>query len=1437
MDVENNAAQKSDSFVIRAINVPLEFFENRDMAKKYFRRFGKVKLVMFKPKRRALVIEYANEDSMLNALEVAGEYNGHVFNVMRDTETVVKKKKVKKDPDPDWTEDADVKAELEAMGAFGPKRNYELRSEDMIVDPLEVSQILKNKQRKWKSVSTSPKPVKKKTFSIEDKFKILDARDKLIRIKLKKNIELSKASPTVGTCPDMCPEKERLMRETQHQVALYEQDGGKGMNPRLAVKQYSRSSADQEAPLPQELRPVSVLQMTMGYLMHKIVDLCDTPDVSIAEWYHFLWDRMRGIRKDITQQELCCQGSVELVEQCARFHIFCSARLVSEDPSVFDQKINTENLTKCLQTLKYMYHDLQLKAESCKNEPEFRAYIILLNLNDGNFMWEVQQLKKDIQQSKEVKFALEIYSSLDKHNYVKFFKLVNSTTYLNACILMRYFIQVRVSAIKTLLKSYSPRISQTSLPVSYLTKILAFESNESTIEFFESYGLYTDVERNRIILNRPSFSDPEYAYVLDRAINLVESKRKFSLGEVICGKELPPRIFENHVPQNSFTDEGYLQFTQDIDEIDSVMKKEEPVKTMEQKEEPPKMFGGPNIFPPKPTDSSKVGQNLFAPKQGEHVNRNSPNIFATSSNIFAAKQSEQPSRSSPNIFAQKLTGPSIFAPKPNENIFAVKQSEHALNQSTPNVFAPRRTEHSIFGQGSSERKDDNNQVSVAKSLWAPKTNIFGGEITPLIPPKSAENTENQTAREETPSQTVIEQKRIEEESKQLKQEQERIKKKLEEERKKAELEKQRLQEELRRLEETRKAAAAKKKLMEDLKRIEEEKQKTIEIKVAVNDTIDCLLNQVEENIKEEKLAEISRRIHDRKLKQVIAKWKENTRRKRKRKAIDFNPLWFGTKTLQEEADELRICSQELTLFSIKRYKKGLPFEIPLKEDKVINKIDLCELTYNLIVKKYLELDMKLHQELFWKITVSLPNELEFGCGLNHVEKVLENHIQWKERNSTTVLVQQSKSSPTVTYCVEKQKGLVINTNRNDTNGFIFVANDFNDDLRKRIIHNFKNYGVFVKIPIVLALQSYDENRSNLKSLIEERIISDYLIIVDKFTSKNLINIIEEALIFLSTKVEKCPPLEMDTLKSFLMKYLCSDIWKRINSFAKWNSNYKNCLKNPNTVIYLYNEALGHLKTIVLNEACKEYSKFPDIFKGFLRSEIPDALPCDYKYFPSFWDNPSYIKYIEGVLNGLNLPNFLENWPPSNQLQLELSISKYCAQIFKEPQASFYRIMSVLLKNIDPDVNFKDISNVKWTDVVELLATEKLNQTNFSLYGTGFVNKSVYNQLITVYDINTLHDYVKCDWFYINNPVIRHKILQLLKDEKEKVIVDEDKFEDFDIDEVLAKLNRPSRQNVGKIKNELTDCKKLLNELEDTFVVHKKILETSGNLLRSIIEDS
>ena len=46
-----------------------------------------------------------------------------------------------------------------------------------------------------------------------------------------------------------------------------------------------------------ELRPLPVLQMTMDYLIARIVDRCDKLGENLAEWFNFLWDRMRGIRK------------------------------------------------------------------------------------------------------------------------------------------------------------------------------------------------------------------------------------------------------------------------------------------------------------------------------------------------------------------------------------------------------------------------------------------------------------------------------------------------------------------------------------------------------------------------------------------------------------------------------------------------------------------------------------------------------------------------------------------------------------------------------------------------------------------------------------------------------------------------------------------------------------------------------------------------------------------------------------------------------------------------------------------------------------------------------------------------------------------------------------------------------------------------------------
>lgn len=57
--------------------------------------------------------------------------------------------------------------------------------------------------------------------------------------------------------------------------------------------------------------------------------------------------------------------------------------------SSFDAKINNENMTKCLQSLKEMYEDLATQQTFCPLEAEFRQYSVLLKLNDGDILRSV----------------------------------------------------------------------------------------------------------------------------------------------------------------------------------------------------------------------------------------------------------------------------------------------------------------------------------------------------------------------------------------------------------------------------------------------------------------------------------------------------------------------------------------------------------------------------------------------------------------------------------------------------------------------------------------------------------------------------------------------------------------------------------------------------------------------------------------------------------------------------------------------------------------------------------------------------------------------------------------------------------------------------------------------------------------------------------------
>lgn len=402
--------------------------------------------------------------------------------------------------------------------------------------------------------------LKQAAHSVGERYRVLDARDKVIRLRLEKQSDLATARATRGTCPDMCPEKERYSRTDKKCLSTFEVlPGSDGvMDHTRMVKEYSRSSADQEEPLAHELRPPPVLRHTMDYLLVHLMDCSVAQGGSVGEWYDFIWNRTRAIRKDITQQHLCDEICVSLVEQCARFHIHCAAALCEEELSAFDPKINNENLAKCLQTLKHFYYDLSLRGLRCPNEPEFRAYDVLLHLNEGDTIRQVQKLPAWVRWSVEVQRAVAAFGALNSNNYVRFFRLAAQAPYLAACLLHRYFGQVRLRAFQTFLKAFCQPNHSEDFSLESLGQQLGFDSVAEVRAFATSLSLRTSEQA--LLLDRASQVQLEAGGLpVGRAHRLVSSKRTGCLGQVVNGGPLPPDPQETYSPHDSFTLDGMLR--------------------------------------------------------------------------------------------------------------------------------------------------------------------------------------------------------------------------------------------------------------------------------------------------------------------------------------------------------------------------------------------------------------------------------------------------------------------------------------------------------------------------------------------------------------------------------------------------------------------------------------------------------------------------------------------------------------------------------------------------------------------------------------------------------------------------------------------------------------------------------------------------------------
>lgn len=382
--------------------------------------------------------------------------------------------------------------------------------------------------------------------TIYKKLQILETHDRVLRsinVENTKQVNVDEINAMKGTCLDMCPEKERLWRIYRNMVSQFEckiVDSKLEPSFEIMVKQYARSSADQANPLPHELRPTHVLVKTMNYLLKNIIYPIESNiEQDLLNWYDFCWDRMRAIRKDIVQQNLQSIEVITILEQIGRFHIACYDLMLGYPG--FDIKLNTENLNNCIQMLMPMYKDSD---QQCPNETEFVSYELLMHLGNPQFHIAYDLLPTQIKKSSEVKFCIKAHTTyLQSCDCITFFKLLESTSYMNCCILQRVIPSIRYNSLKIMNISYTTAKRIYKLEIEQLKKRLCFDNIQLAQEFcseiqIKSNDLFVDLSR------KIELSVPEHR--TQRQESIILQKRQ-NLTFLICGNQNLPDVIISSV--------------------------------------------------------------------------------------------------------------------------------------------------------------------------------------------------------------------------------------------------------------------------------------------------------------------------------------------------------------------------------------------------------------------------------------------------------------------------------------------------------------------------------------------------------------------------------------------------------------------------------------------------------------------------------------------------------------------------------------------------------------------------------------------------------------------------------------------------------------------------------------------------------------------------
>ena len=136
-----------------------------------------------------------------------------------------------------------------------------------------------------------------------------------------------------------------------------------------------------------------------------------------------------------------------------------------------------------------------------------------------------------------------------------------TSSYLNACIMHRYFNRVRLQALRLMRKSYTVGGQVELYPTHSLIRQLGLDDFEQMRAFCEKLDIAINEEDISIKRERAEDHALGSSLPLMRARQLVELKRVTTIGEVVNNGPLPPNPYKQFPLHNSFDMRGNLKET------------------------------------------------------------------------------------------------------------------------------------------------------------------------------------------------------------------------------------------------------------------------------------------------------------------------------------------------------------------------------------------------------------------------------------------------------------------------------------------------------------------------------------------------------------------------------------------------------------------------------------------------------------------------------------------------------------------------------------------------------------------------------------------------------------------------------------------------------------------------------------------------------------